>query len=1557
MDTKKLEQWSKLLLDTGKRNYLISFKDTKASTVEVVVPSTHELFEKVESSAVFEVFDPKIKDDEEEDYRDRTSEDGEETDTKPAKLNREEYIAQYGPKVKKANQVLIYNANVNPVNALKHIDKVASSHIEETGNNVAYMAFGFIHWRESENSNHIFKAPILLAPITFSNESFVSPWYIHMTEDDVIVNPTFNFKMQNEFNVSLPEYNDEPFTEYIVKAADTVKKLGWTVTDECKIGIFSFLKMNMYLDLKNNKDAILENENVRLLLGEARQGDKAFAGGQEYHLNNPLLELHNVVDADSSQIEAIEMAKAGVSYVLQGPPGTGKSQTITNIIAECLSDGKKVLFVSEKQAALNVVYDKLKKAGLDEFCLELHSYKANKKDAIDNLNQTLRAGRTKVSQVAETALEEKQKSQKELDSYEVELHKNRDVINRSLYGLYNDFSACRKAKEVKVSISSIQTKGDDYLKGTSNLLSQYEEFVPSIGYQYKRNPWYGYINLDTSYQNFEDIKNAVAAMVDVFSECAQLRTDIFNKYGIDANSINALYDDGQILKALADSDVITAAFCKKDHCSYLKEQLQKLKALSKQIIAEKEYIDASYDADLYKVDASNYHKQLTRTLTSFFSRAFSADYKKIVSDIRLNSKTGKKPSYAEAIELMEKLSAYQAQQAEFTEIENNIKSSLGSGYNGVASDWAKIMTDVDVLAAAIDKVGDLTVINGMDANAYQSCREDFREKSRRIIEIIDGSKAQRKLLARSFDKAIYDINESSIDDSINKMKGCQTDSDKLENWYRFYNLLLQMDKMELIPYVDAAIEANIPAEDIVLAYKRNFFRQWIDYVIHTSDVLMAFNRISHDKQVESFERQDRTQFEISKAQIRSTLAANRPSLDLVSAGSALATLLREGEKKRRQKSVRSLLSEAGELIQQIKPCFLMSPLSVSTFLTTDSIRFDVVVFDEASQIFPQDAIGAIYRGKQLIVVGDSKQMPPSNFFSSAVEIDDDDEEAGDVTDFESILDLCSTSMSQLRLNWHYRSRFEELIAFSNKNFYNNSLISFPSAITNKKGVGVDYYHVEGGLFDRKSRNNRKEAEFIVDLIFKHIEEYPNRSLGVVAFSVSQQDMIDRLLSKRRQADPSKEAFFKKDVPEPFFIKNLETVQGDERDTIIFSVGYARDSAGNFHHFFGPLSKAGGERRLNVAVTRAKINVQLVASIHYLDIDLGRTSSEGARLLREYLDYAENGHIALERAIDVKPFEHFDSEFELEVCEYLKSNGFEVDTQVGVSGFKIDLGLKRPGTSDYVLAIECDGATYHSSRNARDRDRLRQEILESMGWRFYRIWSTDWFRNTAVEKERLLEACKKAVTSEQTNDICDSNSVTDDVEDDGEVSENIFEETAKERHLAFPTYQMADELMLASRYTSMQVLVKEILEVEAPLSEDWLLKRIAWMFGREKVTSVVQREFDDRMYGCENNGIIRRNGFLFLEDQQSFVMRVPAANDKKTRRDIKYIAPEEIAAGMYVIIKHNVSVDKDGLFKTVANELGFQRVAENITAKFEAALYLLRNFVQESDNVIMLKQRL
>ena len=1543
MDIKKLDKWAELLLDTGKRNNLINFKDTKASTVEILLPSSEVLFEKLDGTTSFEVFDPKIieEDDEGEETVDSEQLTLESLDETEMSDGKTAFLAEYFGKIRRQSQILLYNAAANPLVAVKNIDKKAREFIEETGVNVAYMAFGFIHWKENDSSNLMFRAPILLVPVQLEQASAVEPYYIKSTGDDILVNPTFAYKMDAEYGVKLPEYADEGLTAYLETIKRLVAKLQWTVTSECKIGIFSFLKINMYRDLKDNASAILANQNVRQLLGEPIGKEEMSGNGEtSVPVVDPLIELHSVVDADSSQIEAIEMAKSGKSFVLQGPPGTGKSQTISNIIAECLSDGKKVLFVSEKLAALNVVYDKLKQAGLSEFCLELHSHKANKKDVIADICRTLRAEKSAVSSKADAEIAIKEKAKKQLDSYAVELHKQRPTIEKSLYQLYESYAAFRSMPDVEWAIPELKSKGESYLTEASSLLEQYVDFIPSVGYDYRKNPWYGYINQDTSYQAKSEVKNNFSSAVQLLQALIPLQQEVSEKYGINCASIDDAHRWEAFLGFAAASKTVTPSLLRKEHFDAVDTSLNELKALSADILSSRSVLSSVFDDDIYKIDGAAFHKKLTKQFSGTFSRLFTSEYSQLVTDLRMCKKDGKKPSYSEAVTMTERLAYYQQKTAEYAEAEASAKAFLGTSYRGVETDWSYVVEQM----AALKMVFSAGVTFGAladysDFNAERGTFADYAKRFENVFATCDQDVLQS--VDRCFDSDLVNIKLSPCPLVLARLNDCLREMDKLDNWCHFRNLLSKLDDKQVVPYLNAIISRNIESKYITGAFKKQFYYQWIDSIISETPVLSAFNRISQDKAIHTFSEKDTKQFEINKAKIRAELSAKRPSLDMIASGSALAILLREGEKKRKQKSIRSLLAETGELVQRIKPCFLMSPLSVSTFLTSESVHFDVVVFDEASQIFPQDAIGAIYRAKQLIVVGDSKQMPPSNFFNASIDAEDNDEETGDVTDFESILDLCSTSMQQLRLRWHYRSRYEQLISFSNKNFYDNDLVTFPSSKADTPGIGVDYYHVDG-VFDRKSHTNRKEAEFIVDLIYQNIEKYPNRTLGVVAFSVAQQDLIDKLLAKRRQSTPEKEFFFKNDGKEPFFIKNLETVQGDERDTIIFSIAYGIDAQGRLLHNFGPLNRVGGERRLNVAVTRAKCNVQLVSSMHYTDIDLKRTSAEGAKLLREYLDYAENGEIALERAVSVSPFEQFDSDFELEVCEFLRSKGFSVDTQVGCSGFRIDLGLKLPESSDYVLAIECDGATYHSSKNARDRDRLRQEILERMGWKFYRIWSTDWFRNKSVEQFRLLEAAADAVKNPTKTETKPAN----------DQSVETFEEVAPEKHFEFPPYKAADFLEVCRRhhYGDFTSIVKEILEVEAPLSEELFLKRIVWFFDREKVTSVVQREYEQQMHGYQRYGIIRRNGFLYLNNGKEIHFRGPG----DVERDIKQIAPEELADGMLEILKQNMTADKEGLFRSLALQCGVNRVGKAIYETLDTALSFLKDKVIIDGEQVSLK---
>ncbi len=1531
MDTERLSKWADLLLDTGKRNNLINFKDSKQGTIEIVAPDFNILFEKAEHSAVFEVYDPRIDSDEDD-------VDADDYDEQQELQSKQSYITSYAGRLKR-NQILLYNVANKPMQALKNIGRRAKTAIEETGVNIAYIAFGFIHWTESDDSRIELRAPILLAPIAIENQSAVEPYYVRVLDDDIIVNPTFTYKLHNEYGIELPEYDeDEGIEKYLADVSSLLTRLKWTITTECKIGIFSFLKINMYKDLKENTAKIANNSSIRALLGETSSWDET---NSEEVKAIDLSALHNVVDADSSQAEAIEAAKKGKSFVLQGPPGTGKSQTITNIIAECLMDGKKVLFVSEKLAALNVVYNKLKKVGLEEFCLELHSHKANKKQVIEELCRTLRLQKSGVSDKAEKELKIMQDAQRQLDAYAVELHKIRPNINKTLYQLYEEVSACRSAEDISFVIQDIKDKGESYIDTAENLLNRYTGYIASVGFDYRKNLWYGYINTDSSYQSVMKLKEDLQSVISLNCSLSEISKDVKAAYGVSANTISEAMSLNRFFELAGRSEFLTPPLFNLAVTGDVTQTVKRLQIIAKDILQYKSILDNVFDEDLYKLDGHGLHKKLTKQYRGVFSRLFSGEYRRIIKDIKICKKVDKKFKYADAVTATDTLCKYQKRLNEFNEQQSAIKNLLGKAYRHENTDFEKLLAELNILTSVINSYTEITHLADMPSEIFISQKSQFKQFAEKYNGLLETNNEHLNRLLASFNANEYDILSMSYDALNEKFKACLANTDKLDNWCDFLKLMERLQENGLRSFIDFAIQQNVNTSKIVMTYKKAFYSQWVDAVLHDSPIFIELARVPHDEMIERFKEKDVLNFEINKAKIKAKLSAQRPRLDMVAQGSAIAVLLREGEKKRKKKGIRQLLSELEDLAQTLKPCFLMSPLSVSTFLNSE-IKFDVIIFDEASQIFPQDAIGAIYRGKQLIVVGDSKQMPPSNFFNVAPDSDDDENE--DITDFESILDLCSTSFPQKRLKWHYRSRYEQLISFSNKNFYDNDLVTFPSSKMDEAGIGVDYFYVDG-VFDRKSKTNQAEAERVVDLVFENIKKYPERSLGVVAFSISQQNLIEKLIYRRRQQNSAFEEFFKSDRVEPFFVKNLETVQGDERDTIIFSIAYAKDSQGRLLLNFGPINREGGERRLNVAVTRAKINVQLVSSMHYCDIDLSRTKSVGARLLREYLDYAENGVAALERSITVdatNPFEQYDSEFESEVCEFLRENGFAVDPQVGCSSFKIDLALKRPDSSDYVLAIECDGATYHSSKTARDRDRLRQEILERMGWKFYRIWSTDWFRNKHVEKNRLLDAAKKALEN------CPANVNPPDISNDN------FSEVVIEKQFEFPKYKMVDAMAVARKNgRNILAVTRAIVEVESPVSEEWLLKRIVFLFaGREKVTNIVRREFNRQMWNCLRYGIVRKDGFLYMQGRQIPMLRVPSAGVEP--RDIKYIELRELALGLKEILKQNVSAEKQGLYRLLTQHLGFSRIGDAILERMDSALRLIYNDIEINGEMISLK---
>ena len=1740
-DYRKLDRWADRLLDTGKRNNLISFRDAKGSTAEVLCPSPESVFGKCSVGRVFEVFDPKLPDEEipeaaeEESILSENAGSGEAEEPllteqadadragegrkeEPAEvpsesrggaapaggrgmLSREEYRAAYAPRVRNERYLLLYARTPNPMAAVKAISKKAKEMQDETGINAAYLAFGFLKWREKESSPAFYEAPLLLVHVNLLTGALRDPVKIEVSDDDVVVNPTFRYLLEAEYGLRLPEYTDgETLAAYYEKTAQAVRGTGWEVIDACKLGIFSFLKLNMYEDLKRNADRILKNENVRALLGEydGEASEKSqieeTPGETGSGVPNPLIDLHTVVDADSSQIEAIEMAKSGKSFVLQGPPGTGKSQTITNIIAECLHDGKKVLFVSEKQAALNVVYDKLKKAGLADFCLELHSHKANKRAVIEELNRTLETPKSSVSKSAAEEIRQKANAQAQLDGYAFALHKKRENIELSLYELFERYSEERKYPEAEFAVGDIAEKGQTYFLGAVRVLEQYAEYVPSIGENYRDNPWYGFSDDRISYEGRAKLKADLAQLSRELRALSEETARHRERFSAPAMNLAAAESWQEFLDFCGKSDAAAPALLSERTVNDVYPRLLRLKDLAGKLVPLRDGILERFESSaIREIDGKTLYTRLIGEFESFFARMFSGDYRNLIAGIRVHAKNGEKPSYERAVAFAEDLMRLQEVQTAFEASAAPVQELLGGCWHGPDTDWDHVLLEIQKLQKCLrslsenqqtsslppQKVGGLSgngegspaaafaegnpeygyrlkpfgTLPEMSREEFLAAQPDFRSMADALRSKIYVTLDPLSRLRRQFSADILDFEKEEFDICARKMEGCLADFGKLGNWLGFMAVLENLEKLGLTAFVDTIIKEEIRPEEMVGAYRRIFYKHWIEYLLFSVPELAGFTRIRQEQAAVTFARKDAMQYEISKLQIRAELSRKRPNLEMVAGGSAVAVLRREGSKKRKQMPIRRLLSETGSLVQILKPCFLMSPLSVSTFLDPDKIGFDTVVFDEASQIFPQDAVGAAYRGRQLIVVGDSRQMPPSDFFQSFAEIEAEDEETGDVGDFESILDVCSAVLTTKQLAWHYRSHYEQLIAFSNRHFYNNRLVTFPSSARDRKGIGVDFYFAEG-IFDRRTKTNFVEAEAVVDRVYQNIQEYPKRSLGVVAFSSSQQGLIERLLLKRRTEDPSLEWFFQADRPEPFFVKNLETVQGDERDTIIFSVAYAKDSQGRFLHNFGPLNREGGERRLNVAVTRAKDNVQLIASIHDADIDLTRTNSEGARLLRAYLSYAERGEQALDGAAKAPDEAGGLSSFEEEVAEVLREGGFQVDAQVGCSEQRVVIGLRKPGEDRYLLAVENDGEVYHRAKNARDRDSLRQRVLENMGWQFCRVWSTEWYRNREVEKERLLLTAKtaversarpeedpqaNAVSEEALPDIMDQPPLTnafageDLPESSADISmgspledtisggsdadpsagkfpegssedtsgggpladtfsgdsaadalagasvkdaaadapltdipeeipltdpgqeENDFAEEARARFCveetetdaAFPVYRQLDAMAIFSKRTFGRA-ISAITAAEAPLSEEFLLKRIVRAFGREKVTKVVISEFDTRMAGCEKRGILRRDGFLYLRDMKEIRLRVPG-----DKREVKYIALEELADGLLTLIRQNVTATRDGIYKTLASLLGFTRTSESMTARFEEALRRLKEAgsVKEEDGIL------
>ncbi len=593
--------------------------------------------------------------------------------------------------------------------------------------------------------------------------------------------------------------------------------------------------------------------------------------------------------------------------------------------------------------------------------------------------------------------------------------------------------------------------------------------------------------------------------------------------------------------------------------------------------------------------------------------------------------------------------------------------------------------------------------------------------------------------------SFFGENTTKISTYIEKLDNINDNKKTLSIWIDYQQIIKDLKNFGLDAIIEKFDEQKLPLDEIVNNFKYNFYNTLLKIIFEENKIFNKFNRIYHEQTIKIFKELDENLINLNKKKVKHLISqkeiiyghrGGRKS-DLTEYG----LLENEINKKKRHIPIRQLVARASETLKALKPCFMMSPLSVAQYLPPNQIEFDILIIDEASQLKPEEALGSIARVKQIVIVGDPKQLPPTSFFDSINKNEDDDTVA---SESESILDICLNLYKPIRqLRWHYRSQHESLIYFSNKQFYDGNLIVFPSPSNkNNEELGIKYHYIEDSIY--QSSKNEIEAKNIIEHLEKQMKNQPKKSIGVGTFNSTQRDLIQDMIDEKEKESAVISEYISSwsNTSEPFFVKNLENIQGDERDVIFISTTFGKDKdTGKIYQRFGPINSDMGWRRLNVLVTRAKQKMEVFTSMRSSDIIVSENSSRGVREFKAFLNYLEQGIIFESPKITNKDF---DSEFEISVYNILKDCGYECVPQVGVAGYFIDLSVKSlENPNDFVLAIECDGATYHSSKSARDRDRLKQEVLETLGWKVYRIWSVDWYKNRENEIGKLIKIVKQA----------------------------------------------------------------------------------------------------------------------------------------------------------------------------------------------------------------------
>lgn len=1436
------------------------------------------------------------------------------------------------------------------------------SMLEEQGVNVLYLAMGQLAFREPDAAPGEFRhAPLVLLPVVLERKSARERFVLRWADEEPQENLSLREKLRADFGIALPPFPDTDafdISAYLASVRECVaSQPDWSVLDNAlQLGFFSFSKLLMFLDLDPDKwpdgKQIDANRLVEGLLGDGfADADSGLPGGGSGFLDTliPAAELKHVMDCDSSQALAIETVRRGHDLVIQGPPGTGKSQTIANLIATAVGDGRKVLFVSEKMAALEVVKRRLENVGLGPLCLELHSNKANKRTVLEELGRTLQLGQPQPADVA-GGIEQLDGLRGQLNAHAQRMHApvgNAGLTPFGILGHLARYLPGTGRPPYRLDAAGEWSSAD--LERRVAMLRDLCTQLPRVG-RPDLHAWRGVAHAPVMRTQAEDLVARTAPLAHAVVQACAAAAALADALGVSpALHLGDLEQQCQVAKTLStspafDRDTISSAVWSAGLAS-LRDGLEQGRVLAA-IVGRRsaQLADVAWMSDWLpqRLVVAAHGERLLRFL--------HGPYRQAISQLRSVLRGPLPKPHTERLALLDDLIAARKARQVLESIEATARAAFGAVWQGERTDWTLADSILGWVqhAAPVGSMDVRALAAGLqDRNALGAAVQRARQAASEV-----GSAFAALVQALQLDvAAAFGVPAQAavpLAELQARTAAWSHDVDGLLAWLGYADVARRGAAEGMQAPMALAAETAQSADAADALFRCAFHLQLLALASHAHPELAGFDGRRHETLVAQFRHWDRQRLALAQFEAAQAHHAGLPRGTAGGVG-ALGTLRSEIARKRNHMALRRLFRLCASPIQTIKPVFMMSPLSVAQFLEPGAIEFDLLVIDEASQVEPVDALGAIARCRQIVVVGDDKQLPPTAFFARLAGGEDAalDDDGAQAKDLESVLSLCAAKgVPQRMLQWHYRSRHESLIAVSNKEFYEGKLFIVPSPDRQRTRTGLRFHFLPHGRFDRgNSYKNAVEAAAIAQAVVEHARLSPELTLGVGAMSVRQRQAISDELELARRQHPELEQYIARHPHEPFFVKNLENIQGDERDVIFISIGYGRaKNDDKLYQNFGPLNADGGHRRLNVLITRARQRCDVFSSITADDIRVDERSRLGVAALKTFLKYAEYGDLGVPQPSN----RGAGSPFEEAVQQALAQRGLQVDSQVGVAGFFIDLAVVDPqAPGRYLLGIECDGATYHAAPSARDRDRLRQEILEAHGWAIHRIWSTDWFQHPDRELQRLLDAVDAARArlaappADAAAAVSTGAPPTVVMRMPVDAAEDL---PAIEAGLA---YTQADftpgnaalaphEVSLAS----MAATVARIVEIEGPIHEEEIIARVRDLWQLQRAGTRIQSAVQAALLHAGQRGALEVEDGCYAVTGKPVVVRNRALASSRSLRKVELLPPQELRQALLELIDQAHGAGAEEVATPVARRLGFQGTSQALRERIQAQVQVL-----------------